>query len=145
MSFDHDSQASLSIQVASWQHHGFMHTLVGHGSFSGSGSSTKSDKRPLDDDELTTRATKDDFKEEINLMVAALEACALSRAEAQDAGDRLFASSTNGDSVFEPFRKIANPGPPKRFHRRGALWSSMTRRMLSVARQSPRSTPSTLP
>ncbi len=134
MSFDkHDSQGSASPSpcLASWQHHGFMQTLVGHGSFSGSGS-TKSEQRPLDDDELS-RAFKDDFKEEINLMVAALEACALSRAEAQDAGDRLLASSTNGDSIIEPSRRIAKPGPPKRFHRRGVLWSSMTRRMLFVA------------
>jgi hypothetical protein len=130
-----------TLSVASWQHDGFMQTIAGHQSFSGSGSSTKSEKRPFDDDELSLPANKEDVKEEVILMIAALEASALSRREAQDAGDCLFASSTNPDSIFEPSRPVANQGPPKAFHRRGVLWGSITRRMLHRARQSTISSP----
>ncbi len=140
MSFE--SQAgSPSLSAASWQHDGFMQTLVGHQSFSGSGSSTKSEKRPFDDDGLLTPANKDNVKEEIVWMIAELEASYISRLEAQDAGDRLLASSTNAnaDSMFEPLRKITSPAPPKRFHRRGVLWASITSHMLLVSRQSTRS------
>jgi hypothetical protein len=123
-----DGFASLSF--SSWQHDGLMQARAGHESLSGMGSSTKSNKRPFDDDV----SIPGDVKEEVIMMVAALEACELSRTDAQNAGDNMPAMSTNDDSIFEPMRSITNLGPPKKFHRRGALWASITRRMLRLAR-----------
>ncbi len=136
-----DSQVGfLSLDVASCLHEGCIQTVVGHKSLSASGSSIKSNKRPFHDDERSKPAArmKQDLDEEIIMMVAALEACELSRTEAQNAGDNLLASSTNITGFVEPLRGITNPGPPKRFHRRGALWSSITRRLL-LLEQSTRS------
>mmetsp|Transcript_2261 Transcript_2261/g.4663 ORF Transcript_2261/g.4663 Transcript_2261/m.4663 type:complete len:139 (-) Transcript_2261:69-485(-) len=124
-----------SLTVASWQHHGFMQALVAHDSFSGSGSSIKSNKRPFDDDDLSIPAaqSKHDLDEGVIMMIAALEACDFSRTDAQTAGDSLLVSSMNGDSIVEPVRRITNREPPRRFRRRVALWASMTRRMLRLA------------
>jgi hypothetical protein len=82
---------------------------------------------------------KQDVEEEIIVMVAALEACELRRTDAQNAGSNLLASSTNDDSIVEPVRRISSTDPPKRFRRRGALWASITRRMIFLAEDSTRS------
>ncbi len=129
-----------ALSVASWQHDGFMQSLVGHEVFSGSASSLKSEKRPFDDDEQSMPATKEDFKEEVGLMIASLEAYEFSRTEAQNAGDNLLASSTNNDSIYEPMRIMTNPRPPKRFHRRGTLWASFAVHILLLARETARQT-----
>ena len=102
----------------------------------------KSEKRAFDsaddDDQSIPVNTKQDVGEDVIMMIVALAACELSRTEAQNAGDNLLASSTNGDTIVEPLRRITNSEPPKRFRRRGALWASITRRMLFLARESAR-------
>jgi hypothetical protein len=136
------------LNLASLQHDDFMKpVLSGHDMFSVGVSPLKSGNLNVSwgKVEPSSPATKDNnvsnVKDEVSSMVAALEvASAISRAEAQDAGDYLLASSTNVDSIYEPMRKINNPRPPMRFHRRGALWASITRLMLCEARRSARST-----
>ncbi len=64
------------------------------------------------------------------MLVAALNACELSRTEAQNAGDNLIDSSINEKRIAEPVRRITNKGPPKLFRRRGATWASIARQML---------------
>jgi hypothetical protein len=39
-------------------------------------------------------------------------------------------STTYNESVFEPLKRINHSGPPKRFRRRGAMWETMTGRMI---------------
>ncbi len=128
-----------SLTVAGWQHDGFMQSLVGHESFSGSDSSIKSEKKSIESEESPAVLMKQYVEEEVGVMVAALEASDISRTEAQNAGDCLDFSSANGDGIVEPVRRITNPGPPKRFRRRGVLWASITHRMLLHAQESTRS------
>ena len=126
-----------SLSVTCWQHDRFMQTLVSHDLFSGSVGSEKSENRPFDDQELLVPSSRDDIKAEVMVMIASLEACDLRRTEAHNAGDNLLSSSTNEDSIFEPMRTMTNRRPPKRFHRRGVLWASITQQMLLLARKLP--------
>jgi hypothetical protein len=135
----YDSQEGFAnLSASSWQHDGFMPTLVCHESFSGNANSAKSKERPFkfNDDDMTIPATlllKQEAEEEIIMMVDAFSACELSRVEAWNACDNLLAASRNRDSIAEPLRRITNPAPPIRFRRRGILWASITRRMLLLA------------
>jgi hypothetical protein len=144
MSNQSPDSCSQKLNLASLQHDDFMKPVFsGHEMFSVGVSPLKSGNLnvSLGKVESSSPATKDNVKEEVDSMVAALEvASALSRDEAQDAGDHLLASSTNADSIYEPMRTITNRRPPMRFHRRGALWASITRLLLCEARRSARST-----
>ncbi len=42
-------------------------------------------------------------------------------------------STTYSENVFEPSKCINNSGPPKRFRRRGAMWKSITSRLVEHA------------
>ncbi len=37
------------------------------------------------------------------------------------------------ESIFEPLKRMDNPVPPSRFRRRGAMWKTMTSRVLEHA------------
>ncbi len=129
-----------SLTAAGWQHDGFMQTLVGHESFSGSDSSIKSEKKSTESEESTPAVLMKQYvEEEVGVIIAALEASELSRTEAQNACDCLDFWIANGDGIVEPVRRITNPVPPKRFRRRGVLWASVTHRMLILAQEFTRS------
>ncbi len=42
-------------------------------------------------------------------------------------------STTYSEDALEPLKRIKNPGPPKRFRRRGAMWKTMTSRIVERA------------
>ncbi len=130
-----------ALSVATWQYDGYSQTPASHGSVLGSSCSINSKEKSFEEDEvLRTALTEQVVEERVLLIIAVSEACELGRTEAQTAGDKLLASSTSADNIFEPLRRKTKQGPPKRFHRRGSLWASITLRVLLRARESPRST-----
>ncbi len=133
-----DSFPSLSVATGQ-QHDDFLQSIVGYELFSGFGISMKSEKIPFEDVKHLTPISNDNDNHEVLLMVAALEAFELSRAEDQDNVDSLHDSSKNSDSIFEPLRCCTKLSPPKRFRRRGILWASITNCLLLRSRQSSKS------
>jgi hypothetical protein len=130
------------LSVARWQHDGLIQTLDCKESFSGCSHPKKSEMKAFKN-EISTPASlsngmsisetliRQDVEEDYIMIDASSAAFEYSRAEAQNTSDTPL--RTNGESVVEPLRRITIPGPPKRFHRRGALWASITRRMLHLA------------